>query len=143
MFDQVEASSTAILDIAFLIGVEDSKWLDTQYPVNNLRNVALSGASTPFVFSIDVDFVCSAGLRQKISVITAAADVSHPTAFIVPAFEWLGVHSVDLIGADLEHEEANCKVCELVDKPILQAALNKSLVSPFHVSNFPPVCWFP
>lgn len=53
------------------------------YPVNVLRNIALGGAHTPFVFPLDIDFVPSQDLHHEI--------VHHlpkvKEAMVVPAFE--------------------------------------------------------
>lgn len=60
------------------------------YPVNFLRNVALSAVSTPFVFLLDIDFLPMFGLfsylREAVKVLQVGV---HKRALIAPAFETL------------------------------------------------------
>ncbi len=37
------------MTLSLLIGVEDKEWLDGSYPINALRNLALSAVTTPLV----------------------------------------------------------------------------------------------
>ena len=55
------------------------------YPVNFLRNVALDGVSTMFVFVVDIDFVVPASLYATIRA--RMATTLGATALIIPAFE--------------------------------------------------------
>ena len=53
------------VSIAILFGnpPSDNEY-DNMYPINNLRNLALRGATTELVFIVDVDFVPSPGLAR-------------------------------------------------------------------------------
>ncbi|KAK2579800.1 hypothetical protein KPH14_008682 [Odynerus spinipes] len=59
------------------------------YPINYLRNVAMSYVSTPFIFQLDVDFLPQYGLYESLMNHIAELRVgeSHKIALIVPAFE--------------------------------------------------------
>eukprot|EP00746_Dinoflagellata_sp_MGD_P006249 gnl/MRDRNA2_/MRDRNA2_112164_c0_seq1.p1 gnl/MRDRNA2_/MRDRNA2_112164_c0~~gnl/MRDRNA2_/MRDRNA2_112164_c0_seq1.p1 ORF type:complete len:371 (-),score=40.82 gnl/MRDRNA2_/MRDRNA2_112164_c0_seq1:50-1162(-) len=53
------------------------------YPINVLRNIALGGARTPFVFPLDIDFVPSQDLYHEI--VSNLPRIKQ--AMVVPAFE--------------------------------------------------------
>jgi glycosyltransferase-like protein LARGE len=60
---------------------------DGAYPLNQLRNVALSRARSPYVFLTDVDFMPSHGLYAALS---GNLPLKEGTCVVVPAFETLG-----------------------------------------------------
>lgn len=70
------------------------------YPVNHLRNVALSYARTPYVYLSDIDFMPMPGLyyytMEAVRVLLGADDAAGRRALIVPAFESLLFHRTDL-----------------------------------------------
>ncbi|OQV20059.1 Glycosyltransferase-like protein LARGE2 [Hypsibius exemplaris] len=59
------------------------------YPVNYLRNVALSQANTPFVFLTDIDFLPMYGLYDVLKDAIVQTDLlnQETKALVVPAFE--------------------------------------------------------
>ena len=59
------------------------------YPVNAMRNAALDGAKTRLVLLLDVDYIPSAGLHQRLSAdveLQAKLDDEN-IAVVLPAFE--------------------------------------------------------
>ena len=58
------------------------------YPINLLRNVALSAAPTALVFLFDTDFLPSPQLHDLLVGHVARARETSRTAFVVPAFEF-------------------------------------------------------
>ncbi len=54
------------------------------YPTNNLRNVALKGSSTEYVFLVDVDFIPSPGLYHDAKKLTS--QWKEDLALVIPAF---------------------------------------------------------
>ncbi|EFN87121.1 LARGE xylosyl- and glucuronyltransferase 1 isoform X2 [Harpegnathos saltator] len=59
------------------------------YPINYLRNTAMSYVSTPFIFQLDIDFLPQLGLHENIMGYINKLDIneSDKIALIVPAFE--------------------------------------------------------
>ncbi|RLU22382.1 hypothetical protein DMN91_004660 [Ooceraea biroi] len=59
------------------------------YPINYLRNTAISHVSTPFVFQLDVDFLPQFGLYENLMNHINRLGIGEPdkVALIVPAFE--------------------------------------------------------
>lgn len=64
------------------------KQRDVHYPVNYLRNVALSNVNTPYVFLMDVDFVPMASLYSHLrQVLQLINPYPQRKCLVVPAFE--------------------------------------------------------
>ncbi|EGD73237.1 hypothetical protein PTSG_04953 [Salpingoeca rosetta] len=63
------------------------------YPINALRNAAIEGAATDFVFIMDADFVPTSNLKDQFALAAGFVDGNGDsvarTAFVVPAFEML------------------------------------------------------
>ncbi|XP_015173364.1 PREDICTED: glycosyltransferase-like protein LARGE2 isoform X2 [Polistes dominula] len=60
------------------------------YPINYLRNIAMSYVSTPYIFQLDVDFLPQYGLYENIMKHIKELTIQkriHNVALIVPAFE--------------------------------------------------------
>ncbi|XP_014488191.1 PREDICTED: glycosyltransferase-like protein LARGE2 [Dinoponera quadriceps] len=59
------------------------------YPINYLRNTAMSYVSAPFIFQLDIDFLPQFGLHESIMgyVNKLGVNESDKVALIVPAFE--------------------------------------------------------
>ncbi|XP_014601591.1 PREDICTED: glycosyltransferase-like protein LARGE2 isoform X2 [Polistes canadensis] len=60
------------------------------YPINYLRNIAMSYVSTPYIFQLDVDFLPQYGLYENIMKHIKELTIQkriHNLALIVPAFE--------------------------------------------------------
>lgn len=59
------------------------------YPINYLRNIAISYVSTPFIFQLDVDFLPQFGLYENLmnNINRLNINESDKIALIVPAFE--------------------------------------------------------
>ncbi|XP_043255946.1 LARGE xylosyl- and glucuronyltransferase 1-like isoform X1 [Colletes gigas] len=59
------------------------------YPINYLRNTAMSYVSTPFIFQLDVDFLPQYGLHESLMSYIVKLNISESdrVALIVPAFE--------------------------------------------------------
>ncbi|XP_063992577.1 xylosyl- and glucuronyltransferase LARGE2s-like isoform X2 [Diachasmimorpha longicaudata] len=59
------------------------------YPVNYLRNIAISQVSTPYIFQIDVDFLPQVDLYENLMsyIVKLNLTGTDKTALIVPAFE--------------------------------------------------------
>ncbi|XP_076179242.1 xylosyl- and glucuronyltransferase LARGE1 isoform X2 [Ptiloglossa arizonensis] len=59
------------------------------YPINYLRNTAMSYVSTPFIFQLDVDFLPQYGLHESLMSYVVKLNIteSDRVALIVPAFE--------------------------------------------------------
>ena len=66
------------------------------YPINALRNAAVRAARSELVLCLDVDLVCSRGLREQLTEPSSAAwlyaraRTTPPTVFVLPAFETRG-----------------------------------------------------
>ncbi|XP_057340323.1 xylosyl- and glucuronyltransferase LARGE1-like [Microplitis mediator] len=75
-------------NIAYHVVYKDGEF----YPINYLRNVAISQISTPYIFQLDIDFLPPVNLYEKlISYIYKlninGTDTFYKNALIVPAFE--------------------------------------------------------
>lgn len=63
------------------------------YPINYMRNVATKSVKTPFVFLLDVDFVPSDGMYNRLKATLAKLGACENTtandrvAYVIPAFE--------------------------------------------------------
>ncbi|XP_051157998.1 xylosyl- and glucuronyltransferase LARGE2s-like [Leptopilina boulardi] len=59
------------------------------YPVNYLRNVAMSHISTPFAFQMDIDFIPHIGLLKSFTKYIEKYNITRSSmiAIVVPAFE--------------------------------------------------------
>ncbi|XP_029047505.2 LARGE xylosyl- and glucuronyltransferase 1-like isoform X1 [Osmia bicornis bicornis] len=59
------------------------------YPINYLRNIAMSYVSSPFIFQLDVDFLPQYGLHEALMSYIVKLNISESdkVALIVPAFE--------------------------------------------------------
>jgi hypothetical protein len=81
--------------------LKDSKGTLRDYPVNQLRNLALEGVQTTHAAYIDSDFMISRGLHGSL-IQTAAAVVaktganSNKVAIVMPAFEYVSDCSFDV-----------------------------------------------
>lgn len=77
---------------------------DMFYPVNTMRNIALTECRTDFVLGLDVDFLPSAGLYQSLlekrEWIVETLSPDQGTVLIVPAFELLSEESAESIEDD-------------------------------------------
>lgn len=63
---------------------------ETEYPVNKLRNIALSRVNTSHIFVSDIDFLPSIGLRSYLRNLRYSW-LQHPdVALVVPAFQRRG-----------------------------------------------------
>ena len=115
------------VSIAILFGnMPSDNEYDNMYPINNLRNLALRGATTELVFLVDVDFVPSPGLAR----LCAGQELSHYNSchqlckggavLVVPAFE------------------VDSKIRDLPKTPAEMMALcGQQRAEGFHVSSFP------
>ncbi|KAG2230082.1 glycosyl-transferase for dystroglycan-domain-containing protein [Thamnidium elegans] len=61
------------------------------YPINHLRNIAITESSTEYIFVLDADFAPSANLyeyirRDLIPLVAYQAEKIPPTAWVVPCF---------------------------------------------------------
>ena len=108
----------------------DESWR-CAYPINRLRNVAVSRAVTDLIFNLDVDFVPSPGLHDRIVAAVSTATLAtnkEKVAFVVPAVEITAgnvIESLDFSNGDLAAHRA------------LRSAMEKGEASPFHVGHYP------
>lgn len=60
----------------------------TRYPVNNLRNLALTKARTSFVMILDADFVTSKNMHEYLSEVGKRSNMLEESrlAYVIPAF---------------------------------------------------------
>ncbi|XP_012287028.1 LARGE xylosyl- and glucuronyltransferase 2 isoform X2 [Orussus abietinus] len=72
-------------NIAYHIVYKDGEF----YPVNYLRNIAMTHVTTPYIFQLDVDFLPQFGLYEALMNYITKLNMgkSSRTALIVPAFE--------------------------------------------------------
>ncbi|KAI9144660.1 glycosyl-transferase for dystroglycan-domain-containing protein [Paraphysoderma sedebokerense] len=67
--------------------------LPAPYPINLLRNIAMSNSRTDMVLNLDVDFIVSDGLYERLKLDEKYRHVWENTekkhAFVVPAFEFM------------------------------------------------------
>ncbi|XP_034937616.1 LARGE xylosyl- and glucuronyltransferase 1-like isoform X2 [Chelonus insularis] len=72
-------------NIAYHIVYKDGEF----YPINYLRNVAISQIPTPYIFQLDVDFLPPVDLYEKLMSYILKSNTSEleKKAFIIPAFE--------------------------------------------------------
>ncbi|XP_024945273.1 LARGE xylosyl- and glucuronyltransferase 2 isoform X2 [Cephus cinctus] len=72
-------------NIAYHIVYKESEF----YPINYLRNIAMSYVSTPYIFQLDIDFLPQFGLYQNLMNYITKLNISvlDKTALVVPAFE--------------------------------------------------------
>jgi glycosyltransferase-like protein LARGE len=110
---------------------------DQLYPINALRNVALSQAATPLVLCADGDFVFSEGLQdmllqpwaaQLLQLDSLEQQQQQPVMLVLPVFQLA-----------LQHELPDSKPAALPrNKQQLAQALAAGRVEPFHCGAFPP-----
>jgi hypothetical protein len=62
---------------------------DLLYPINALRNLALTECKSKYAFSLDVDFSVSQSTNQIINDHLKLLQETEPWALVVPAFEWI------------------------------------------------------
>ncbi|CAG5079121.1 Similar to Large1: LARGE xylosyl- and glucuronyltransferase 1 (Mus musculus) [Cotesia congregata] len=75
-------------NIAYHVVYKDGEF----YPINYLRNVAISQIQTPYIFQLDIDFLPPVDLYEKLiayiyKLNRNVTDASNRNALIVPAFE--------------------------------------------------------
>lgn len=84
------------LDLAFFINFSCTRCTisvvyggtrEQAYPINLLRNVALTAAQTSLAFMFDTDFLPSPGLYHLLSAHIANQSSTRRTGWVVPAFE--------------------------------------------------------
>jgi len=96
---------------------------DCLYPVNTLRNVALTAAHADLVFLLDVDFLPSEGLRARICGDDSSKLLrtlqQNKSALIVPAFEVSA-------GTKVPHKQSE-----------LEQTFNAGKAEGFHIRSFP------
>jgi len=94
------------------------------YPINALRNLAMSHAATELVFLLDVDFVPSAGLLRELGHDHRLLHQlkTTRTALVIPAFEVSPDHRLPRQQAALSSLLGGC---------------SPPAASPFHCSHFP------
>ena len=94
------------------------------YPINALRNLAMSHAPTELVFLLDVDFVPSAGLLRELGRDHRLLHQlrTSRTALVIPAFEVSPDHRLPRQQAALSSLLGGC---------------SPPAASPFHCSHFP------
>lgn len=64
------------------------KFVQSFYPVNFLRNVALQQVNTPYVFLTDIDFLPMIGLYERLKAKVSALRLNETNrVLVVPAFE--------------------------------------------------------
>eukprot|EP00873_Tetraselmis_striata_P007743 jgi/Tetstr1/428007/TSEL_018080.t1 len=118
---------------------------DTMYPVNALRNLALSAATTELVFLLDIDFQPSQGLLEAVEgrapewnvtsrAVQALVDASaqgRREMLVVPAFE---VAPEDEAGPQAAATRVQCMPRQ---KRRLAALVKAGKAYGFHVGHFP------
>ena len=69
--------------------VDNYAWSGVNYPSNLLRNVAIEGTDTDYVFVVDIDMIPSYGLDRDFSNFIRKSSTSYAAnaVFVVPAFE--------------------------------------------------------
>jgi len=60
---------------------------NSRYPVNNLRNLAITNARTDYVFHLDADFIPNANIKESLLGHIATYHSRLKCVFVVPAFE--------------------------------------------------------
>ncbi|XP_004627347.1 LARGE xylosyl- and glucuronyltransferase 2 [Octodon degus] len=86
-FVEVSPVLSARQDVAYHVVYREG----SLYPINQLRNVALSQALTPYVFLSDIDFLPAYSLYDylRASIQQLGLGGQHKAALVVPAFETL------------------------------------------------------
>jgi glycosyltransferase-like protein LARGE len=92
-------SHDAKIDVSLLYGYEfiANKRImhhpyDFLYPINALRNLALSQCQSPYILSMDVDFVLSKDAKSVVQDHLRLFDSENrknPLALVIPVFEWI------------------------------------------------------
>ena len=90
-FDEWKTSCPQMTIIPYVAGTDEK---ESHYPINRLRNIGLDVVQTSHVVVVDVDFVPSQGLDQKIRSVLKErlrqvedAQVADRDAIVIPAFE--------------------------------------------------------
>ena len=92
VLDQLEYDFKCNMDRMFITFLKGSveKIMEDEYPVNELRNLALENVSTTYAAYIDSDFVISEGLYDDLmTTARRIANSTTPTVINIPAFEYL------------------------------------------------------
>lgn len=105
-----------------------------QYPINHLRNLALSNIDTDYFFYVDVDFIpginAHTDLANFLSHKLSEGVETYSTLYVIPAFETLGE------GAN----KFNTTVTSLDDMPSSKESVMSMLamkkIQPFHFDYF-------
>ncbi|GAM29069.1 hypothetical protein SAMD00019534_122450 [Acytostelium subglobosum LB1] len=116
--DKILANNTLLREFADIHLFHANK---TRYPVNNLRNLAITSSRTDFVLLMDADFIIPAGTHDYlIPYIHAAQSNEDKVAFVFPAFS--SSYEPSLLPND---------------KASLLELIQKGLVSPSNLENCP------
>lgn len=67
---------------------------DNNYPINAMRNIAMSSVKTKFMFLTDADFQPSPELEQRFASHIIKKNYTSKDVFVVPAFEYLEMPKV-------------------------------------------------
>jgi hypothetical protein len=105
-----------------------------EYPVNRLRNLAMSRVQTSHAFVIDADFVLSTNLYQMLRLHRAMLATDHLHTLVVPAFE---------LQAVCNEQNENCTAKHLAMLPDTKNELVKQYwTAKDHVGPNPSVTQF-
>eukprot|EP00850_Spirogloea_muscicola_P020195 SM000209S06374 [mRNA] locus=s209:144545:151960:+ [translate_table: standard] len=131
---RIERRERCRLDILFAMEVDQA--VAALYPVNALRNIALSGISTELVILLDADFVPSDGLHQQLTQkedyeALLRATTQEKQLFVIPAFEMHGhvTEEWDTVAKKISGRPRN------MDQ--LRTAWEERQVVGFHCQHFP------
>jgi len=118
LFYHAENDMSTALDLHLLYSSEKG---DSYYPINNLRNLALTEVRSKYVFLLDIDFTISAALDVEVTTQMQEMLNSGRKALVVPALEPIGCYG--RAGEDLTPSDIN--IC-----------MKQGTVTAFHTGHF-------
>jgi hypothetical protein len=88
---------------------------DLLYPINALRNLALTQCKSKYAFSLDVDFSVSQNTSEIINkYLHLLRDTESPLALVIPVFEWVFDREVMPNEFDIEKLRLYCSNGRLI-----------------------------
>ena len=132
-------SSSARIDISLLYGYQLSAPqslkhhpYDLLYPINALRNLAMRGCQSEYVFSLDVDFITAQNAHTSIISHLERLETARQTdtrlALVVPVFEWIFPREPMPMPMNLDQLRTYCSRNRLI--PFHSKRLDRSRYTP-------------
>jgi hypothetical protein len=85
--DQLQDMGCNLSMIKVSVLASTSRKQDQKYPVNRLRNLAISKVTTSHTITMDADFLVSPGLYESLTLHRNVLAIDHKLALVIPALE--------------------------------------------------------